>query len=98
MRIHLSVKHRWSLFFLLLPNAVFASTSSDQITPILNGVIQLLSSGIARLIFVLAIVGVGYGWLYLGRLPKERAIAAIVGIGIVFSATWIAQQLGVGGV
>ena len=68
-----------------------------KLTSILQALITLLSSDIARVIFVLAIIGVGYMWLYVGRLPKGTAISAIIGIGIVFSAPYIAQQLGIAG-
>lgn len=87
------------LFILLLsfsPSLALADTDQDELTVILNGLITLLTSNIAKIIFVLSIIGVGYGWLFLGRIPKGRAIGAIAGIGMVFSAGWIAQQLGVG--
>jgi type IV secretory pathway VirB2 component (pilin) len=69
----------------------------DKLASILQALITLLSSDVARLLFVAAIIGVGYAWLYAGRMPKGAAISAIIGIGIVFSAPWIAQQLGIGG-
>lgn len=81
---------------LFLPSFCYAG-NSFQVVNVLQGLIRLLSSDIARLIFVLSIIGVGYGWLYLGRIPRDRAIGAIVGIGIVFSATYIAQHLGIRG-
>lgn len=68
-----------------------------RLASILQALINLLSSDVARIIFVLSIIGVGYMWLFLGRLPKGAAISAIIGIGIVFSAPFIAQQLGIGG-
>ena len=80
----------------LYSSPTFAATGGFQVVNILQSLIQLLNSEIARVIFVLAIMGVGYGWLYMGRIPKERAVGAIVGIGIVFSASYIAQKLGVG--
>lgn len=70
--------------------------SGFQLADILKQLITLLSSDVARIIFVLAIVGIGYGWLYLGKIPQGRAIGAIIGIGIVFSAPYIATQLGLG--
>ena len=73
-----------------------ANSDGFQLANILQALIQLLNSDIARIIFVLSIIGVGYGWLYMGRIPHGRAIGAIVGIGIVFSASYIAQQLGIG--
>ena len=91
---------RFFLFGLLatvMPSLAFADTGGFQLVSILESLIDLLQSDIARIIFVLSILGIGYGWLYLGRIPKGRAIGAIIGIGIVFSASYIAQQLGVGG-
>lgn len=79
----------------LFPTLALADSSGFRLVGILQGLINLLNSGIARSVFILAIVGIGYSWLYLGQLPKARALGAIVGIGIVFSAGYIAQQLGV---
>ncbi len=71
--------------------------SSDVISSVLRGLIELLASTPARLMFVVAIIGVGYGTLALGKIPKERAVSIVVGIGIVFSASYIAQKMGLGG-
>ena len=63
---------------------------------VLSGLIDLLTSTPARLMFVVAIIGVGYGTLALGKIPKEKAVAIVIGIGIVFSASFIAQKMGLG--
>ena len=81
---------------LFAPISARASSGGFVLVNILQGLVQLLNSGVARVIFVVSIIGVGYGWLYLGRIPKDKAIGAIIGIGIVFSASYIGQQLGVG--
>lgn len=81
--------------FCLLPKVASASEiDSDHISTVLQGLIHLLTSTPAKLLFVVSIIGVGYATLYLGQLPKERALAVVVGIGIIFSASYIAQQLG----
>lgn len=67
-----------------------------QLVTILKALIHLLTSDIAKIIFVLSIIGVGYAWLFMGRIPKSAAVAAIIGIGLVFSAPYIANQLGIG--
>ena len=91
------LKKRFTLFPLLLtPTVAFANTGHDTLTSVLNGLISLLTSTPARLMFVLAIIGVGYGTLALGKIPKEKAIAIVIGIGIVFSASFIAQKMGIG--
>lgn len=74
--------------------AYAAGTGNDMLSSVLESFIKLLTSTPARLIFVLSIIGIGYGTLALGRIPKEKAVAAIVGIGIVFSASYIAHKLG----
>jgi len=96
-------KHRTSgttrvaaLLLLFSPTLALADSGGFQLQSILQALINFLNGGIARTLFVLSIIGVGYGWLYLGRIPQGRAIGAIIGIGIVFSASYIAQQLGVG--
>lgn len=84
---------------LCLPTMALASASdigSDKISTVLGGLVNLLTSTPAKVLFVLSIIGIGYGWLHLGKIPKEQAIASIIGIGIVFSAGYIAQQCGLG--
>jgi type IV secretory pathway VirB2 component (pilin) len=71
-----------------------ADVGNDMLSSVLMSLINLLTSTPTRLIFVLSIIGIGYGTLALGRIPKEKAIAAILGIGIVFSASYITQKLG----
>ena len=80
---------------LSLPACSWASRlDQDRISPVLQGLIDLLTSTPAKLLFIVSIIGVGYGTLYIGKIPKERAIAIIVGIGIIFSASYIAKQMG----
>lgn len=68
----------------------------SQITTILTKLVELLQSNIARCLAVIAIVAVGYGTVYLGRIPKERAISIVLGICIIFGAKFILQTLGYG--
>jgi type IV secretory pathway VirB2 component (pilin) len=83
------------LMFLLAPTIALAS-GDDDLSNVLQSFIDLLQSTPARLLAVVAIIGVGYGTLYLGKIPKERAVAIVIGIGIIFGATYIVQQLGYG--
>lgn len=85
------------LGLLFLPTFALASTGTDKISSVLSGLIDLLTSTPARLIFTVAIIGIGYGTLALGKIPKEKAIATVLGIGIVFSAAFIAQKMGMSG-
>lgn len=79
------------------PTLVFAgSTGGDAISQGLSGLIGFLQSTPARLLFVLAIIGIGYSTLHLGKLPKNQAVAYVIGIGLVFGASYVAQQIGWG--
>jgi type IV secretory pathway VirB2 component (pilin) len=84
------------LIFFFLPSLASADNGSDMLSSVLSGLISLLTSTPARLMFVIAIIGVGYGTLALGKIPKEKAVAIVVGVGIVFSASYIAQKMGLG--
>lgn len=75
-------------------NSVYASGDSDMLSSVLSGLISMLTSTPAKLMFVLSIIGVGYGTLALGQIPKERAVTIVIGIGIIFSASYIAQKMG----
>jgi len=78
------------------PSLALADSGSDMISSVLGGLIAILTSTPARLMFVVAIIGVGYGTLALGKIPKEKAVSIVIGIGIVFSASFIAQKMGLG--
>jgi len=85
------------LLFALSPSITFADNgSSDMLSSVLSGLIGVLTSTPARLMFVVSIIGVGYGTLALGKIPKEKAVAIVIGVGIVFSASFIAQKMGLG--
>jgi type IV secretory pathway VirB2 component (pilin) len=89
-------KDVWIATLIFSPLPAFADSGQDTLSNVLNGLISLLTSTPARLMFVLSIIGVGYGTLALGKIPKEKAVAIVVGIGIVFSASYIAQKMGLG--
>lgn len=87
------------MFFGLLPMPVLAFSNdidSDKITSILNALVDLSTSTPAKILFILAIIGVGYSTLALGKLNKSRALAIVIGVGIVFSSGYLAQQMGLG--
>lgn len=83
-------------FLTALSPTLALADSGDMLSTVLNGLIGLLTSTPARLVFVISIIGVGYGTLALGKIPKERGGAVVIGIGIVFSASYIAQKMGLG--
>jgi type IV secretory pathway VirB2 component (pilin) len=82
---------------LLLSNTVLAGNAQQtKIDSVLQALLNYLTAAPARIIAVLAIVAVGYGTLHLGRMPKQRAISVVVGIGIIFGGAAILQMLGLG--
>jgi len=88
--------------YLLLLVISFADTAfaysgqTTKIDSVLQALLSYLTSTPARIIAVLAIVGVGYSTLHLGRMPKQRAIAVVIGIGIIFGGAALLQMLGLG--
>ncbi len=99
MRIQLkTVMKRYGLMIALWcsPSLALASDGGDMMSTVLSGLIGILQSTPARLMFVLAIIGIGYLTLSVGKLPKEKAVIAVIGIGVVFSASYFAQKMGLG--
>ena len=82
--------------FLSTYGSLAVADSGSQITTVLTKLVELLQSNIARCIAVLAIVAVGYGTVYMGKIPKERAMSIVLGICIIFGAKFILQSLGYG--
>lgn len=82
--------------FLVCYWPIASAANDSEITSILTKFVELLQSNIARCLAVLAIVAVGYGTVYLGRIPKERAASVVIGICIIFGAKFILQKLGYG--
>lgn len=87
--------HCFTIVLLILPSlACAAMDQGDMLTTVLNGLVNLLTSTPARLMAVLAIIGIGYSTIALGTIPKSRAITTVVGLGLVFGASFILQNLG----
>ena len=82
------------LLIFLTPTAVFAANT--KIDEVLSKFLDYLTSTPARILATIAVVGVGYATWHLGKIPKEKAIAVIIGIGIVFGGASILQMLGIG--
>lgn len=83
-----------TLFSLMwLPTLALADSNSNKITTLLDNITKLLTAEIVQYVGIVGIVGIGYAWLGMGRMPKEKAIAWCAGIGIILSAGWIGRQL-----
>lgn len=92
------IKQRISVLlssFFLSSSAWAKSTNSNQIEGVLRAVTDLITSGVGTGLCTLAIIGVGFSWVKLGKLEKEQAISVILGIGVIYSAAYISTKLGV---
>ncbi|MCB1827842.1 MAG: TrbC/VirB2 family protein [Coxiellaceae bacterium] len=87
----------WFSMLLFINSAFAYNGESTKIDSVLQALLDYLTSAPARIIAVLAIVGVGYATLHLGRMPKQRAIAVVIGVGIIFGGAALLQMLGLGG-
>ncbi len=85
-----------SIILLCVAPIVFATNGGDVISGMLENLVGLLQSKMARLSAVVAFIYVGYSTLYLGRMQKDRACAVVLGLGIIFSAGFIMEKLGYG--
>ncbi len=87
----------WAFSLCAVPQFCLAGVSQgDALSTVLSGLISLLTSTPARLLAVIAIIGIGYSTIALGTIPKSRAITTVVGLGLVFGASFIMQDLGLG--
>lgn len=84
---------------LMMPLSAFAvtGTDQDQLSNVLRGVTDFITGKVGSALCTLAIIGVGFLWLKAGRIEKEQAIATAVGIGVIYSASYIVSStMGIG--
>ena len=85
------------LVSMLLPVPCFASLGGNDIATALNNLVDLITGEIGTTLCTLAIIGVGFAWLKFGKIEKEIALSVILGIGIIYSASYLAiTTLGAG--
>lgn len=75
---------------LVSPDPAFAQ--SANLEGFANNVLGMLSNGLLRAIAVIALIFAGAGWL-LGRVNTGALVTVIIGIAIIFSASWIVDQI-----
>ncbi|MBB71499.1 MAG: hypothetical protein CMF50_03790 [Legionellales bacterium] len=88
-------KHPLTWLLCLFPQFAFAMSSSNTLEKVLNGLVDITQSKIAALIGALAIIGLGYSAIN-NKLSKERAVVIALGIGLIYGAGWVMNQLGIG--
>ena len=77
------------LISMLLPVPCFASLGGNDIATALNNVRDLITGEIGTTLCTLAVIGVGFAWLKFGKIEKEVALTAILGIGVIYSASYL---------
>ncbi len=80
--------------FLTTPAFAFSfGTGQDKLTAALGSLGDYLASGPAAVLGLVAIIGVGYATLFLGKLPKEKAMGIVLGLGIVYGAGFLLHTI-----
>ncbi|MFN3233794.1 MAG: TrbC/VirB2 family protein [Gammaproteobacteria bacterium] len=88
------------LMLLTLLNPIMAhaasgySSSGFILIDVLQDLIDLITTQIGGLVFVLAMSGVGYFWLKQGRIEKSTAVTSLVAMSMIYGSSWLAQYFG----
>jgi len=72
------------------------ATAGGNLSTFLQNIVNLLNSGVVRLVAVLAIIATGAGWMF-GHLDFRRAATVVLGIIVVFGAATIVDTITGGG-
>lgn len=75
-----------------LVEPAWAQTAGSNVEGFLQNVVDLLTGNIARLIAIIAVVLMGFSVMF-GLLDIRRAGVIVLGIVVVFSASWIVGQI-----
>jgi len=63
-----------------------------NLTAFLQNIVDLMNSGVVRLIAILAVIACGAGWMF-GHLDFRRAATVVMGIIVVFGAATIVDVI-----
>ena len=74
---------------LMLAEPALAAGGIEQV---LTSVLNLLNSNVIRLVATLAVMGIGFGWMF-GQVDIRTAGFFVIGLGIVFGASTIVTSL-----
>lgn len=78
-----NINHRVLLTLTLAPTPTFAAS----IESILNNTVRFLQGPVAKAVGLIAIVGTGYLCIAQQKLPKERFVMILVGLGVIFGGS-----------
>ncbi len=74
----------------------FAQNVGGDLTGFLQNLIDLLNSGVVRLLAVLAVILTGVVWMF-GQIDLRRAGTVVIGIIVIFGASTIVDMITGGG-
>lgn len=74
----------------------FAQNAGGDLTGFLQNLIDLLNSGVVRLLAVLAVILTGVVWMF-GQIDLRRAGTVVIGIIVIFGASTIVDMITGGG-
>ncbi|HEY2355943.1 MAG TPA: TrbC/VirB2 family protein [Phenylobacterium sp.] len=83
------------LALLAAASPAFAQTTGGvggNLTGFLQNIVDLMNSGVVRLVAILAVIACGAGWMF-GHLDFRRAAIVVVGIIVVFGAATIVDVI-----
>jgi type IV secretion system protein VirB2 len=69
-----------------------AAAQTAGIETVLQNIVDMLTGGVARLIAIIAVIGVGIAWM-MGMIDFRKAGFVCLGIGIVFGAPQLVSML-----
>lgn len=84
-----SVNHLILVVLCTMPSLGHAAT----IESIVKATTRYLTGGVAKAIGLLAIIGTGYLTLFAQKFPKEYFMMVLLGLGIIFGASTLYNQL-----
>ncbi|WP_372784666.1 TrbC/VirB2 family protein [Phenylobacterium sp.] len=68
------------------------SAVGGNLTTFLQNIVDLMNSGVVRLIAILAVIGCAAGWMF-GRLDLHRAATVVMSIIVIFGAATIVDVI-----
>ncbi len=77
-----------ALYLCLLPMVAHATMINT-----LNDGLEYITGTVGKTIAMLAVVGVGFGCLFLGKVSKGQAVGTVVAVGLIFGAKAIVGML-----
>jgi type IV secretion system protein VirB2 len=86
---------RLALILAIYASPALAQTTAaagGNLTSFLQNILDLMNSGIVRLVAILAVIATGAGWLF-GHIDFRRAATVVMGIIVVFGAATIVDAI-----